>query len=94
MMHYVYVLQSEKDESIYIGNTRDIDRRLTEHNRGNVHHTKKHAPYKLVYYEAYADKKDAIERESKLKHHGSAIGHLKRRLGKSLNKRIQPKGRG
>ena len=85
-MHYVYVLQSKEGRSIYIGNTNNIDRRLSEHNKGNVYYTKKHAPYELVYYEAYIDKKDAVERESKLKHHGSAIGHLKRRLGRSLNK--------
>ncbi|MBU1905486.1 MAG: GIY-YIG nuclease family protein [Candidatus Omnitrophica bacterium] len=85
-MHYVYLLKSEKNNSIYVGNTNDIAKRLTEHNRGGVSYTKNHAPYKLVYYEAFFDRQDAIERESKLKHHGSVIGHLKKRLKNSLNK--------
>ena len=39
----------------------------------------------LVYYEAYLDKQDALDRENKLKHHGSVIGHLKKRLTKELS---------
>lgn len=31
-MHYVYVLQSERDDSIYVGNTNNLERRLSEHN--------------------------------------------------------------
>ena len=42
--------------------------------------TKSFAPFKLVYYEAYRSKQDALLRESKLKHHGSVIGHLKKRV--------------
>ena len=84
-MHYVYVLQSEKRSSyIYVGNTSDLKRRLKEHNNGSTHSTKCYAPFKLVYYEAYLDRKDALEREDKLKHHGSVIGHLKKRLKNSL----------
>lgn len=86
VMHYVYILQSEKDKSIYVGTTGNLDKRLVKHNAGNNYSTKGDRPYKLVYYEAYLSKQDAIARETKLKHHGSAIGHLKRRLKRSLNK--------
>jgi predicted GIY-YIG superfamily endonuclease len=37
-----------------------------------------------IYYEAYLNREDALDREHKLKHHGSVIGHLKRRLKNSL----------
>lgn len=85
-MHYVYVLKSEKSNQIYVGSTNDLERRLIEHNTGNNYATKRDAPYKLVYYEAYLDKTSALNREYKLKHHGSVIGHLKKRLKNSLLK--------
>ena len=85
MMHYVYVLQSTvKNNYLYIGNTNDLQRRLKEHNKGCNPSTRDCAPLGLVYYEAYRNKEDAINREYKLKHHGSVIGHLKKRLKKSL----------
>jgi len=57
-----------------------------------MYSTKKHIPFKIVYYEAYLDRQDAIERENKLKHHGSVIGHLKKRLKNSLSKQPSQKG--
>ncbi len=85
-MHYVYMIQSEKSDFIYIGNTNDIKRRFVEHNHCEVGATKRYAPLRLVYYGAYADEADALDREYKLKHHGSVIGHLKKRLKHSLAK--------
>lgn len=85
-MHYVYLLQSLNQEHIYIGNTDNLERRLKDHNEGKNSSTVKYLPFRLVYYEAYSDKTDAISRERRLKHHGSVIGHLKKRLRKSLIK--------
>jgi putative endonuclease len=84
-VHYVYLLRGINNEHIYVGNTADIEKRLEEHNNGSNYSTRKYAPFKLVYYEAYLEKADALERERKLKHHGSVIGHLKRRLKNSLS---------
>ena len=83
-MHYVYVIQSIEKQFLYVGNCLDLRRRFGEHNRGEEIATKAYAPFRLVYYEAYADKRDALNRERKLKHHGSVIGHLKKRLKFSL----------
>ena len=83
-MYYVYLIKSKKSSFQYIGNTNDLKRRFTEHNEGKEISTKYNAPYKLVYYEAYADKRDALERERKLKHYGSSAGHLKQRVKFSL----------
>ncbi len=83
-MHYVYLIKSKKTNFQYIGNTNDLRRRFEEHNAGKEISTKYNAPYKLVYYEAYADKRDALDRERKLKHHGSSVGHLKQRVKFSL----------
>ena len=83
-MHYVYLLQSQRDKYIYIGTTNELERRLAEHNKGESQFTREHTPMKLVYYEAYWDRQDALDRERKLKHHGSVIGHLKKRLARSM----------
>ena len=47
-MYYVYVLQSEKDESRYIGVTEDLKRRLLEHNGGNSRYSNTKRPFKIV----------------------------------------------
>ncbi|MBX4201119.1 GIY-YIG nuclease family protein [Candidatus Parcubacteria bacterium] len=66
-MHYTYVLQSEKNQSLYIGYTTDLKRRLLEHNNGNNISTKPFKPYKLIFYESFINEKDAISREKYLK---------------------------
>ncbi|MDP8299429.1 MAG: GIY-YIG nuclease family protein [Candidatus Tantalella remota] len=79
-MYFVYILQSQKTDYIYTGSTDNLERRIEEHNSGERTAAGRYKPLKLVYYEAYLDKKDALDRERKLKHHGSAIGHLKKEL--------------
>ena len=79
-MYYVYVLKSEKINRLYIGCTPDLKRRMREHNSGTQKATKVYFPYKLIYYESYVSKKDALIREKALKHHGGTIASLKRRL--------------
>lgn len=83
-MHYVYLLKSLNSDFIYVGSTQDLKKRFEQHNKKTEISTKTHAPYKLVYYEAYQSKKDALIREKKLKHHGSVIGHLKKRVENSF----------
>ncbi len=67
MFYYVYVLQSIKNQSLYIGYTADLKKRLSEHNRGLNFSTKPYRPWELIYYEAYRDRKDAERREEYLK---------------------------
>lgn len=64
---YVYVLQSLKSDFIYIGYTDDIKRRFNEHNLKLNISTKHYAPFKIIHYEAYRNKKDAKRREGYLK---------------------------
>jgi len=93
-MSYIYVIKSLKTDTLYIGRTDDLSRRINDHNKGYSPSTRRHIPYELVYFEYYKDEKDAIERERKLKHHGSSIGHLKIRIKNSLILEASPKGRG
>jgi len=83
-MFYVYVLRSEKDGQMYIGSTNDLQRRLVQHNRGEVFSTKSRLPFELVYYEAYKSEQDARKRESNLKRRSRAFAQLKRRIPESL----------
>lgn len=66
-MFYNYVLQSVKNSSLYAGYTTDLRRRLQEHNQGLVQTTKLSRPWKLIYYEACLNEKDAKRREHYLK---------------------------
>jgi len=69
-MFYVYILQSEKDKSLYIGYSPDLRKRLVKHNKKQVTSTKDKVPWKLIYYEAYLERKDATGREKFLKSGG------------------------
>lgn len=55
-MYFVYILQSEKNKSLYIGYSPDLRKRLSKHNKGQVPSTKDKTPYKLIYYEAYLNR--------------------------------------
>jgi putative endonuclease len=65
--YYVYVLQSETHDFIYIGFTNNLKRRFKEHNLGKVLSTDHYHPLVLIHYEAYKNRKDAKRREEYLK---------------------------
>jgi len=80
-MYYFYVLQSQQTlDYFYKGSTCDLKRRFAEHNAGEVFASKPYAPYKLVYYEAYAVEKAARERERSVKKSGAVWGALMGRV--------------
>ncbi|MFA6398139.1 MAG: GIY-YIG nuclease family protein [Patescibacteria group bacterium] len=62
-MYYTYVLKSQKDNKLYIGYSTDLQKRFQEHQKGLVRSTKDRRPFKLIFYEAFKDKRDAIRRE-------------------------------
>ena len=67
MFHYTYILQSQKNGSLYIGYTSDLRKRLHDHNAGKSQATKPYIPYKLICYEAFLDMSDAKNRATYLK---------------------------
>jgi putative endonuclease len=83
-MFYVYILKSRKDGDIYIGYTEDLKKRFIEHNKGDVVATKPRRPLELIYYEAYKDKQDAKQRESRLKRYSRAYAQLRIRISRSV----------
>lgn len=67
-MFHVYVLESINSSKWYIGYTpNSVLFRLEKHNAGLVQSTKPFMPWKVIYYEAYLDQKDATGREQFLK---------------------------
>lgn len=66
-MYYVYILQSKKDNQFYTGHTKNIDRRLKEHNDGKVKSTKNRKPFILLYKEEFPSRSDARWREKYFK---------------------------
>ena len=83
-MYYVYTLKSLKDGNLYTGSTNDLERRLGQHNNGEVVSTKSRASVELVYYEAYRSEHDARMRESNLKLRSKAFTQLKKRIQGSV----------
>ena len=65
-MFYVYLLLL-KNNQIYTGSTNNLKRRTTELRLGKVASTKNRRPLKLIHYEAYLLKDDAVRREKYLK---------------------------
>ena len=77
-MYYVYVLKKKGSKLLYFGYTNDLVERLRNHKYD------RRKDYGLVYYEAFKSKEDAQRRERDLKMYGAGRGHLKKRIGKSL----------
>lgn len=84
IMFYMYIIKSKKDNNLYIGHTKDLKKRLLEHNSNKVFSTKLRSPFELVYYEAYKNLKDAQKREKNLKLRSRAFAQLKKRIQNSL----------
>jgi len=88
----IYALKCS-DNSIYIGQTENLEKRLIEHRKGLNQWTKGRLPVRLVHLESYNTRQRALEREKKLKT-GFGRKWLKRRIEKGAtrqaggNKRI------
>ncbi|MBI4136376.1 MAG: GIY-YIG nuclease family protein [Candidatus Vogelbacteria bacterium] len=68
-MYRVYLLQSEKDLSLYIGQTANLKNRIKRHNNGSVPSTREKRPWRLIGSEKYNDRNEARWREHQLKNH-------------------------
>lgn len=68
-------------QQIYIGFTRNLRKRYAEHNDGTSPSTKRYAPWRLAYYEAFSQGALARARESHLKNNGNPMRELKKRIG-------------
>jgi putative endonuclease len=66
--YFVYIMASQKNGTLYIGVTRNLKKRVSEHKNDLVDgFTKKYRVHRLVYFESTTDVKAAITREKQLK---------------------------
>lgn len=65
---YTYILECS-DGSLYTGYTVNLEKRLKEHNSGKhgAKYTRSRRPCKLVYFEEYQTKQEAMRREVAIK---------------------------
>ena len=68
MSYFIYILECN-DGSLYTGITKDVTKRLEEHNSSDkgAKYTKARRPVKLVYQESSQDRSSASKREYAIK---------------------------
>jgi putative endonuclease len=66
-LFYVYILQSLKDFTFYVGQCDDLDRRMSKHADGLSKYTLSKRPLRLRYFEAFNSRSEAILREKEIK---------------------------
>lgn len=65
--NYTYIVKCS-DETLYTGWTNNLKKRLEAHNSGKgAKYTKNRLPVKLVYFEEYDTKQEAMKREYAIK---------------------------
>ena len=86
-MNYTYLVECA-DKTLYCGWTNDLKKRMEAHNSGQgAKYTRTRRPVKLVYYEEFQGKQEAMKREY-------AIKQLTRKEKENLikEKNMQQKG--
>jgi putative endonuclease len=63
MPFFTYILKSLKDQGYYYGHTKDLENRLTKHNKKQVKSTKHRVPLVLHYFEEFQSKSEAYRQE-------------------------------
>ncbi len=65
---YVYIMASRRNDTLYIGITNNLIRRVYEHKQKMIEgFTKRYNVTMLVYFEIFSNPQDAIRREKQLK---------------------------
>ena len=64
----------------YIGSTENLNKRLNYHNSGKVKSTKAFKPWKIIYFEKFDSKAEALRREKQIK---SYKGYILKSLSKN-----------
>ena len=80
-MYYVYALLSEVDHRIYVGMSYHPEKRLIEHNAGEVTSTRPYRPWKMIYCKLVGKDRSAARQEEK---------RLKSGYGKEFLKKYIP----
>jgi len=65
-MFYLYILQNPQGH-FYIGQTQNLQERLSRHQQGRSLYTKTRDPWTLVYSETFLSRSEATRREKYIK---------------------------
>ena len=67
MDYYTYIVECG-DGTLYTGWTTDLEKRMKSHNAGKgAKYTRARLPVRLVYYESFCTKQEAMQREYAIK---------------------------
>jgi putative endonuclease len=66
-MYYVYAIKSLIRDYIYVGITKNIERRLIQHNKGLARATRPYKPFELFFAEKVQTRIKARKKEKYLK---------------------------
>jgi putative endonuclease len=70
MQNYYIYLARCNDDSLYTGYTTDLKNREKTHNEGNgARYTRIRRPIKIIYFEKFKTKSQAMKREYEIKHY-------------------------
>jgi putative endonuclease len=64
---FAYIIKSIEHDFYYKGHCEDIEERIKQHNAGMTESIKPYIPFKLVYFEEFNTRSEAIKREKYFK---------------------------
>lgn len=67
-MYYIYILKCS-DQTLYTGITRDLERRVMEHNGSGLgaRYTRSRRPVEIMYAKEYGSRSEALKAENLIK---------------------------
>mgnify|MGYP001415457387 CR=1 FL=1 len=82
MPYYVYVLKNTSKSKLttYVGYTKDLKTRLKLHNKGQGAKFTRGRIWKIMYFEKYSTKKEAISREYYIKKNRKIRDQIKKKF--------------
>lgn len=86
MAYYTYILWSSKSKNFYYGSTANLKKRLVEHNARLSKATAPYAPWTLVWYAAFENRRLAEDFERYIKSGSGRAFAYKRLLQVALKK--------
>jgi putative endonuclease len=78
-MYFINVLKSLNFDYQYVGFTKDLEKRLRDHNLGKTKSNKAYKPFEIIYFEEVETRIIARKREKYLKSAAGSV-YLKKKL--------------
>jgi len=72
-MYYVYIIYSPLTDKFYIGQTQNLESRLSKHNTKHDGFSSQAKDWEIKYYETFNTRNEAINREKQIKSWKSRI---------------------